>query len=134
MHNHKWNNSQFTYNFTQTTKSNTINLDPKPWTQNIHFPVKLNLQITMSSTNPNFPPGPYAPGEHIMPPARPASPATEGYRINHLMMRIKDPEASLKFYCDCMGLHVVFIFNPGPWTIYYLGPRDVGTYRFRSGL
>jgi lactoylglutathione lyase len=25
-------------------------------------------------------------------------------------------------------MHVVFIFNAGPWTIYYLGPRDVGTF------
>lgn len=42
------------------------------------------------------------------------------------MLRIKDPEKSLRFYNDCFGLHVVFIFNVGPWTIYYLGPRDVG--------
>jgi lactoylglutathione lyase len=41
------------------------------------------------------------------------------------MLRIKDPEKSLEFYNDCFGLHVVFIFNAGPWTIYYLGPRDV---------
>ncbi|KAJ4365566.1 hypothetical protein N0V83_008186 [Neocucurbitaria cava] len=42
------------------------------------------------------------------------------------MLRIKNPEKSLNFYCDVMGMHVVFIFNAGPWTIYYLGPRDVG--------
>lgn len=40
------------------------------------------------------------------------------------MLRIKDPAASLNFYNDCFGLHTVFIFNAGPWTIYYLGPRD----------
>ncbi|KAF2869212.1 Glyoxalase/Bleomycin resistance protein/Dihydroxybiphenyl dioxygenase [Massariosphaeria phaeospora] len=80
----------------------------------------------MSTTNPNQPPGPYAPGQHIMPPPRPSSPSTAEYRLNHLMMRIKDPAASLRFYNDCFGLHVVFIFNTGPWTIYYLGPRDVG--------
>jgi lactoylglutathione lyase len=44
------------------------------------------------------------------------------------MLRIKDPEKSLRFYNDCFGLHVVFIFNVGPWAIYYLGPRDVGMY------
>ncbi|OAK95002.1 Glyoxalase/Bleomycin resistance protein/Dihydroxybiphenyl dioxygenase [Phaeosphaeriaceae sp. SRC1lsM3a] len=79
----------------------------------------------MASNNPNQPPGPYPTGEHIVPPPRPASPATAEYRLNHLMLRIKDPEKSLKFYCDCLGLHVVFIFNTGPWTIYYLGPRDM---------
>ncbi|KAF2731058.1 Glyoxalase/Bleomycin resistance protein/Dihydroxybiphenyl dioxygenase [Polyplosphaeria fusca] len=41
------------------------------------------------------------------------------------MLRIKDPTASLRFYNDCLGLHTIFIFNTGPWTIYYLGPRDV---------
>ena len=79
----------------------------------------------MASSNPNQPTGPYPKGEHIVPPPRPTSPATAEYRLNHLMLRIKNPEKSLKFYCDCLGLHVVFIFNTGPWTIYYLGPRDM---------
>lgn len=65
-------------------------------------------------------------GRHILPPPRPSSPETASYRLNHLMLRIKDPQKSLEFYCDCMGLHVIFIFNTGLWTIYYLGPRDVG--------
>ncbi|PVH95383.1 Glyoxalase/Bleomycin resistance protein/Dihydroxybiphenyl dioxygenase [Periconia macrospinosa] len=78
-----------------------------------------------SSNDPNYPPGPYTPGQHVIPPPRPTSPATAEYRLNHLMLRIKNPDASLKFYNDCFGLHVVFIFNAGPWTIYYLGPRDV---------
>lgn len=79
----------------------------------------------MSSDNLNQPAGPYAAGKHIIPPPRPSSPATAGFRLNHLMLRIKDPDKSLRFYNDCFGLHVVFIFNAGPWTIYYLGPRDV---------
>ncbi|KAI4697781.1 uncharacterized protein J4E84_000914 [Alternaria hordeiaustralica] len=70
--------------------------------------------------------GPYEVGKHIVPPPRPSSPSTAEYRLNHLMTRIKDPEKSLKFYCDCLGMHVVFIFNAGPFTIYYLGPRDSG--------
>ncbi|KAH7137932.1 Glyoxalase/Bleomycin resistance protein/Dihydroxybiphenyl dioxygenase [Dendryphion nanum] len=78
-----------------------------------------------SITNPNNPPPPYAPGQHIVPPPRPPSPATSHFRLNHLMLRIKDPEQSLRFYNDCFGLHTIFIFNTGPWTIYYLGPRDV---------
>jgi len=42
------------------------------------------------------------------------------------MLRITDPEASLRFYNDCLGMHTVFVMNTGGWTIYYLGPRDVG--------
>ncbi|KAH9862255.1 hypothetical protein IAQ61_010458 [Plenodomus lingam] len=79
----------------------------------------------MSISNPNQPSGPYEAGKHIIPPPRPSSPATAEYRLNHLMVRVKDPNKSLEFYCDCMGMHVIFIFNAGPWTIYYLGPRDV---------
>lgn len=41
------------------------------------------------------------------------------------MLRISDPTASLKFYNDFLGLHTIFIFNTGAWTIYYLGPRSV---------
>lgn len=82
----------------------------------------------MASSNNNYPRGPYEVGKHIVPPPRPSSPSTVEYRLNHLMTRIKDPEKSLKFYCDCLGMHVVFIFNAGPFTIYYLGPRDNGKY------
>ena len=67
----------------------------------------------------------YEPGVHHLPPPRPHSPATAGFRLNHLMMRIRDPEASLRFYNDCLGMQTVFVFNTGGWTIYYLGPRDV---------
>ena len=84
----------------------------------------------MASNNPNFPAGPYESGKHLAPPPRPSSPATAGYSLNHFMMRIKDPKKSLEFYCDCLGMHVVFIFNAGPWTIYYLGGRDVGAYMY----
>ncbi|PSN65504.1 hypothetical protein BS50DRAFT_575500 [Corynespora cassiicola Philippines] len=80
----------------------------------------------MSDANPNAPPGPHTPGVHIVPPPRPPSPATSSYRLNHLMLRIKDPQSSIRFYTDCFGLHVIFIFNAGPWTIYYLGPRECG--------
>lgn len=67
----------------------------------------------------------YEPGVHVTPPPRLSSPITAGYRLNHIMLRISDPEASLKFYNDFLGMHTVFIFNTGGWTIYYLGPRDV---------
>ena len=67
----------------------------------------------------------YEPGVHTIPPPRPLSPSTTGIRLNHLMLRIRNPEASLRFYNDFLGLHTIFIFNTGAWTIYYLGPRDV---------
>ena len=86
--------------------------------------------LTMSS------PPSYEPGMHIIPPARAPSPATSSFRLNHLMLRIKDPEASLRFYNDCLGMHTVFVFNTGGWTIYYLGPRDTGMHNLgtSSGL
>ncbi|USP73277.1 uncharacterized protein yc1106_00551 [Curvularia clavata] len=86
----------------------------------------------MASNNANFPPGPYESGVHFAPPPRPSSPSTAGYSLNHFMMRIKDPKKSLEFYCDCLGMHVVFIFNVGPWTIYYLGSRDVNMSNIRQ--
>jgi len=67
----------------------------------------------------------YEPGVHTIPPPRHLSPATTGIRLNHLMLRITDPTASLRFYNDCLGMHTIFIFNTGAWTIYYLGPRNV---------
>ena len=82
--------------------------------------------MATENSNANYPAGPYPPGQHIIPPPRPSSPATAGFRLNHLMLRITNPDKSLRFYNDCLGLHVVFIFNVGPWTIYYLGPRHVG--------
>ncbi|KAH9221773.1 Glyoxalase/Bleomycin resistance protein/Dihydroxybiphenyl dioxygenase [Leptodontidium sp. 2 PMI_412] len=79
----------------------------------------------MPSTSSSFPPT-YPPGKHHIPPPRPISPSTSSIRLNHLMLRIRSPEASLRFYNDFLGLHTIFIFNTGAWTIYYLGPRDVG--------
>ncbi|KAH7321967.1 Glyoxalase/Bleomycin resistance protein/Dihydroxybiphenyl dioxygenase [Rhexocercosporidium sp. MPI-PUGE-AT-0058] len=75
----------------------------------------------MSSSSPPT----YPPGMHQIPPPLPPSTTTSSIRLNHLMLRIRDPEASLRFYNDLLGLHTIFIFNAGPWTIYYLGPRDV---------
>ena len=68
---------------------------------------------------------PFPPGVHITPAPLPPDPATSSYRLNHLMLRVRDPEKSIKFYTECLGLHTIFIFNTGAWTIYYLGPRDV---------
>ena len=47
--------------------------------------------------------------------------ATLGYRLNHFMLRIRDPKESLHFYTELMGLQSVFTRDVGPITIYYLG-------------
>ncbi|KUJ21267.1 Glyoxalase/Bleomycin resistance protein/Dihydroxybiphenyl dioxygenase [Mollisia scopiformis] len=70
-------------------------------------------------------PSSYPPGTHHVPPPRASSPATANFRLNHLMLRITNPEASLRFYNDFLGLHTIFVFNTGAWTIYYLGPPSV---------
>lgn len=51
----------------------------------------------------------------------PPSPATTGYRLNHLAIRIQDPARSLHFYTDLLGMRIIFTMNAGPFTIYYLG-------------
>lgn len=49
------------------------------------------------------------------------SPETNGYRLNHTMLQIKDPTRSLKFYVDFLGMSLIFRLNTGPCTVYYLG-------------
>lgn len=46
---------------------------------------------------------------------------TVGYTLNHLMLRIRDPKASLHFYTNLLGMRTIFSFEVGPATIYYLG-------------
>ncbi|KAF8251457.1 hypothetical protein K440DRAFT_613217 [Wilcoxina mikolae CBS 423.85] len=43
------------------------------------------------------------------------------------MLRIKNPEKSLRFYKEGFGLRTIFTFNTGLWTIYYLGHPDTPT-------
>ncbi|ETS76934.1 hypothetical protein PFICI_10808 [Pestalotiopsis fici W106-1] len=46
---------------------------------------------------------------------------TIGYKLNHFMLRVRDPVRSLHFYVNLMGMRTVFTWNVGPFTIYYLG-------------
>lgn len=46
---------------------------------------------------------------------------TDGYRLNHFMLRIRDPQRTLHFYIDLMGMRTIFTMNAGPFTMYYLG-------------
>ncbi|KAI5920395.1 lactoylglutathione lyase [Camillea tinctor] len=54
---------------------------------------------------------------------------TAGYRMNHLMLRIRDPKPSLDFYVGLMGMRTVFTANTGPFTIYYLGYPQTEEHR-----
>ncbi|KAI0593164.1 lactoylglutathione lyase [Biscogniauxia sp. FL1348] len=54
---------------------------------------------------------------------------TSGYRMNHLMLRIRDPGPSLEFYVGLMGMRTVFTADTGPFTIYYLGYPQTAEHR-----
>ncbi|KAL4791524.1 Glyoxalase/Bleomycin resistance protein/Dihydroxybiphenyl dioxygenase [Aspergillus venezuelensis] len=77
------------------------------------------------STSPSpFELGAFLPGGHNTDPALPENSPTAGFKLNHFMLRIRDPKRSLRFYIDLMGMRTVFTMNCGPWTIYYLGYPD----------
>ncbi|KAI5786848.1 Glyoxalase/Bleomycin resistance protein/Dihydroxybiphenyl dioxygenase [Pyronema domesticum] len=73
----------------------------------------------------------FIPGAHILGSDPPQPAETVGYRLNHLMLRIKNPEKSLQFYKEGLGFRTIFTFNTGLWTIYYLGhpnsPEETST-------
>ncbi|KAL4909991.1 hypothetical protein BDW74DRAFT_46486 [Aspergillus multicolor] len=78
----------------------------------------------MGSSEPSpspFEVGAFLPGGNKTDPALPENTPTAGYKLNHFMLRIRDPKRSLHFYIDLMGMRTVFTMNTGPWTIYYLG-------------
>jgi len=81
------------------------------------------------STPSPFPHGVFLPnGLHTDPPLPPNDPTT-GYKLNHLMVRIRDPQKSLHFYITLMGMRTVFTMNVGPFTIYYLGYPQTAEHR-----
>ncbi|OQV03396.1 hypothetical protein CLAIMM_08445 [Cladophialophora immunda] len=59
----------------------------------------------------------------------PESAPTLGYRFNHMMIRIQDPEPTLNFYVNLMGMRTVFAINTGPMTVYYLGYPQTPEHR-----
>lgn len=65
--------------------------------------------------------GDFLPGGNHTDPALSENNPTAGFKLNHFMLRIRDPKRSLRFYIDLMGMRTVFTMNAGPWTIYYLG-------------
>jgi lactoylglutathione lyase len=55
--------------------------------------------------------------EEPLPPNHPSI----GYRVNHTMLRIRDPYKSLHFYIELMGMRTIFAFGLGPVDAYYVG-------------
>jgi lactoylglutathione lyase len=54
---------------------------------------------------------------------------TQGYRMNHSMIRVKNPEKSLKFYQDVLGMKLMRTSEQkeAKFTLYFLGyPGDYG--------
>lgn len=47
--------------------------------------------------------------------------ATSGYVMNHVMLRIKDPKATLDFYVKLLGMRTIFTTNSGAFSVFYLG-------------
>ncbi len=52
--------------------------------------------------------------------------ATQGFVMNHTMMRIKDPKASLDFYIGVLGMKLLRKVNmeAGKFTLYFVGYAD----------
>lgn len=53
---------------------------------------------------------------------------TEGFRLNHTMLRVKDPEASLAFYSRVFGMSVLrkLDFEEMQFTLYFLARLEHG--------
>jgi len=54
---------------------------------------------------------------------------TIGYQLNHCMLRIRDPKATLHFYMELMGMRTIFTLNAGPFTIYFLAYPQTPEHR-----
>ena len=54
------------------------------------------------------------------------------YRFNHTMLRVRDPEASLAFYRDVLGMTLLkrSDFEAGKFSLYFLGYAAEGTNPF----
>ena len=92
----------------------------------------------MTTPSPStYPVGAFLPagGSHnsnLNTPLPPNHPTT-GFKLNHFMLRIRDPTPSLHFYIHLMGMRTVFVMNVGPFTIYYLGYPQTDAHRADSG-
>ena len=64
----------------------------------------------MSSPTP-FPHGAFLPNGHQIDPPLPENDPTIGYKLNHFMLRIRDPKTSMHFYIDLMGMRTVCTYG-----------------------
>lgn len=87
-----------------------------------------NTTPEASSSTP-FEEGAFLPGGHNNDPPLSKDSPTANYKLNHLMLRIRDPKRTLHFYVDLMGMRTVFTMNTGPFTLYYLGYPSTATDR-----
>jgi lactoylglutathione lyase len=83
----------------------------------------------INSTIPPLPVGAFIPGGHGTDPPLAETDPTVGYKLNHFMLRIRDPKPTLHFYIDLMGMRTVFSMNAGPFTIFYLGYPQTEEHR-----
>lgn len=69
-----------------------------------------------------------------MPPPVPGTdkqqpPQTVGWKLNHICFRIRDPERTIHFYRDILGMRTVFTVDYGSFSILYFGyPEVVGQH------
>ncbi|WP_249978937.1 lactoylglutathione lyase [Vreelandella olivaria] len=56
------------------------------------------------------------------PGVAPVAPQTQGFRLNHLMLRVKDPERALAFYSRVFGMQVLrrLDFEEMQFSLYFL--------------
>tara|TARA_B110001452_G_scaffold266649_2_gene274094 strand:+ start:482 stop:1147 length:666 start_codon:yes stop_codon:yes gene_type:complete len=52
--------------------------------------------------------------------------ATKSFIMQQVMVRVKDPEASLKFYCEVLGMHLIMHRDLPQWSfsVYFVAPMD----------
>ncbi|CDU25848.1 probable glyoxylase I [Sporisorium scitamineum] len=50
----------------------------------------------------------------------PATAETASYRLNHVMLRVKDPKVSLDFYENVLGMELIDKHDGGDFTLYFL--------------
>jgi len=54
---------------------------------------------------------------------------TVGWKLNHICFRIRDPEATTRFYRDVLGMRTIFTVDAGSFSILYFGyPEVVGEH------
>ncbi|VUC32965.1 unnamed protein product [Clonostachys rosea] len=85
--------------------------------------------MTYRESSDEYAVGMQIPGSLTMNPPVAENDPTVSYRLNHFMLRIRDPKPTMHFYIDLMGMRTIFITNIGPITVYYLGYPQTAAHR-----